>query len=163
MPPNFTVNSWFFLPFFHSTILHFPYFCASPCCTYLLAEKCRTLNKQQYGKQTPNTMIMTPTPVAIWWTNVGECHVIHKYICPAVHRKPPHNSAPRLNFKNLLNNFFCINMRCHYAKLQFSSFKSEGGVWGDERMMYLSYIHADGWQKSTLVKFLSFSTAHFAR
>jgi len=40
-------------------------------------------------------------------------------------------SAPRQNFNNLVETFFCMNMKSLSAKFQLSSFQTEGGVWGD--------------------------------
>jgi len=50
---------------------------------------------------------------------------------PRVAKKKNSNiSAPRQNFKNLVVNFYCINMQSLFAKFQPSSFKTEGDVWG---------------------------------
>jgi len=45
-------------------------------------------------------------------------------------KKNSHISAPRQKFKNLVSNFFDINMRCLYVKFQPSSFPTEGEVLG---------------------------------
>jgi len=48
-------------------------------------------------------------------------------------------------------------MRSLYAKFELSSFKTEGGVWGDGQTDDIfSPICAGTWQRSTMVKFLNY-------
>jgi len=48
--------------------------------------------------------------------------------------KNPHISAAKQYFKNLVGNYYGINMRSLNAKFQPSSFKTEGGVKDDRHI-----------------------------
>jgi len=68
----------------------------------------------------------------------------------------PHNSTPRQNFKIWLVTFFARVTSCLFARLQLSSFKTEGGVWGDWWTILFPIIPYMCRQDSNKVIFLNF-------